>query len=93
MRLKDIDGLHCSQLLVNSVLACASVSTQNLACDAAVDTNYLQLFSEVDGAFAEEGQLLTRGEHYHREAMRLCTLEEGKRSIANLQALLILAIE
>lgn len=91
MRLKNIDGLYCSQLLVNSLLACASVSRQNPGYD--VEFNDSQLFSEVDGAFVKKGQLLTRGEHYHHEAIRLWTLEDGQRSVVNLQALLILAIE
>lgn len=93
MRLKNVESLYCSPLLVNAVLACASVSVQILSSGAVIESNYLQLFSEVDGAFAQPDHILTRGEHFHHEAMRLWTLERGQRSVANVQALLILAIE
>lgn len=95
MRRKDVDGLYCSPLLVNAVLACASMSTQALGSDSdsGCRAKNLQPFSETDKAFAESAQLLTRGEQYHREAMHLWMLEKGRHSLVNLQALLILAIE
>ncbi|EME45355.1 hypothetical protein DOTSEDRAFT_71176 [Dothistroma septosporum NZE10] len=49
--------------------------------------------SEIDEAFFTPGELLTRGEHFHREALRLWALEEGLASLTNIQALLLLSIE
>lgn len=54
---------------------------------------YAALSSSIDEAFHTPGQLLTRGEHFHDEAMRLWALEEGKISISNMQALLVIAVE
>lgn len=36
--------------------------------------------------------MITRGEHFCREALRLWLVEEGRESITNLQALAILAM-
>jgi hypothetical protein len=55
-------------------------------------TNLLKVYSEIHEAFAAPGNLLTRGDHFHNEAVRLWELEEGRRSITNMQALLILAL-
>ncbi|USW46740.1 hypothetical protein Slin15195_G000590 [Septoria linicola] len=51
------------------------------------------LYSEHKEAFTQPGDLLTRGEQYHEEALRLWKLEDGRASITNLQALGILAAE
>ncbi|KAF2206178.1 hypothetical protein CERZMDRAFT_103727 [Cercospora zeae-maydis SCOH1-5] len=75
MRSQDEHSHYCSPLLVNAVLACAS------------------LFSEHDEAFAHDHDYLTRGEHYHHDALRLWELEHGRASIANAQALAILSGE
>ena len=53
----------------------------------------MQQYSEVEEAFAVPGQLLTRGEHFHDEAIRLWRLEGERASLATIQALLILAYE
>ncbi|KAK4495298.1 hypothetical protein PRZ48_013628 [Zasmidium cellare] len=54
---------------------------------------FASLFSDIDEAFAHPRQLLTRGEHFHDEGMRLWAMENGKTSIANLQALMLLSAE
>ncbi|KAI5369184.1 hypothetical protein Slin14017_G000630 [Septoria linicola] len=51
------------------------------------------LYSEHKEPFTQPGDLLTRGEQYHEEALRLWKLEDGRASITNLQALGILAAE
>ncbi|CAK1356421.1 unnamed protein product [Cercospora beticola] len=51
------------------------------------------LFSEHDEAFTYDHDYLTRGEHYHKEALRLWELEKGRVSITNAQALSILSGE
>ncbi|EME44927.1 hypothetical protein DOTSEDRAFT_70844 [Dothistroma septosporum NZE10] len=50
-------------------------------------------YSELDVAFTEPGNLATRGERFHREAVRLWNIEEGKGSITNMQALNILHLD
>lgn len=54
-------------------------------------TYSLQLFSEHDSAYSVPGYGLSRGEHFLQEALRLWTIEEGRESLANLQALTLLA--
>lgn len=49
--------------------------------------------SEIDAAFAAPGDLITRGLHFHKEALRLWNVEAGKPSLTNLQALLVLSLE
>lgn len=51
------------------------------------------LFSEIDEAFAVPGKMLSRGEHFHREALRLLELEDQKATITNLQSMLIIGVE
>ncbi|PPJ52813.1 hypothetical protein CBER1_11582 [Cercospora berteroae] len=51
------------------------------------------LFSEHDEAFTYDHDHLTRGEHYHEEALRLWELEKGRVCITNAQALSILSGE
>lgn len=36
---------------------------------------------------------MSRGEHFHKEALRLYVLERGKASVTNLQALIIMSME
>lgn len=52
-----------------------------------------QQHSEIDEAFYSPGDLLTRGEHFHREALRLLTLEKDTVSITAVQARLLLSFE
>lgn len=54
---------------------------------------YGSLFSEIDEAFAIPGDPITRGEHFHREAMRLWAQEEGQASLKNLQAIMAMTQE
>lgn len=51
----------------------------------------VQLFSEHDVAYSVPGHALSRGEHFLQEALKLWTMEEGRESLANLQALALLA--
>lgn len=51
------------------------------------------IFSEVEEAFASPGKMLTRGEHFHREALRLLEVEDQKATIVNLQSMLIISVE
>lgn len=54
---------------------------------------FVQQFSEIDEAFHTSGNLLTRGEKFHREALRLLSFEDSMPCIATVQALLILQFE
>ncbi|KAI7170296.1 hypothetical protein KC316_g8283 [Hortaea werneckii] len=75
MKLAQPPSDLCSPLLVNSVLAMASLSAE-----------YLEVFFEA-------GDYTSRGRQFHEEAMRLWLLEEGRASVTNLQALVILSME
>ena len=52
-----------------------------------------QMHCEYVEAFEEFGNYITRGLHFHEEALRLWLMEIGKPSLTNLQALAILAME
>ncbi|KAK0313441.1 hypothetical protein LTR01_001697 [Friedmanniomyces endolithicus] len=51
------------------------------------------LQSDDPDAFVESGELSTRGQHFHDEALHLWLQQDGRASIVNLQALTILAEE
>ncbi|KAK0258674.1 hypothetical protein LTS09_006454 [Friedmanniomyces endolithicus] len=51
------------------------------------------LHVDYQDAFVQPGDLPTRGEHFHDEALHLWLLEEGRASVTNLQALAVLAID
>jgi hypothetical protein len=48
------------------------------------------LSSEHSAAFIRPDDLMSRGEQFHKEALRLWILERGKASVTNIQALVIL---
>jgi hypothetical protein len=50
------------------------------------------LSSEHSAAFLRPDDLTSRGEHFHKEALRLWILERGKASVTNIQALIILSM-
>lgn len=52
----------------------------------------VQIHSEIDDAFVEPGELLTRGQHFHNEALRLWALEPQLPSLVNVQAILVLTM-
>lgn len=47
------------------------------------------LSSEHSATFLRPDDLMSRGEHFHNEALRLWLLEDGKASVTNIQALVI----
>ncbi|KAK6429381.1 hypothetical protein LTR95_014471, partial [Oleoguttula sp. CCFEE 5521] len=49
--------------------------------------------SEHPAAFVQTDEFISRGEHFHDEALRLWLLEDGRASLTSLQALIILSIE
>ncbi|KAI7547684.1 hypothetical protein KC331_g4867 [Hortaea werneckii] len=75
MKLAQPPSGLCSALLVNAVLAMASLS------------------AECRDVFDEADDYTSRGRKFHEEAMRLWLLEEGRASVTNLQALVILSME
>ncbi|KAI7091361.1 hypothetical protein KC356_g702 [Hortaea werneckii] len=75
MKLAQPSSELCSALLVNAVLAMASLN------------------AEYRGVFLEADDYTSRGRQFHEEAMRLWLLEEGRASVTNLQALVILSVE
>ncbi|KAI7401071.1 hypothetical protein KC336_g14749 [Hortaea werneckii] len=75
MKLAQPSSELCSALLVNAVLAMASLSAE-----------YRDVFFEAD-------DYTSRGRQFHEEAMRLWLLQEGRASVTNLQALVILSME
>ncbi|KAK4497562.1 hypothetical protein PRZ48_012013 [Zasmidium cellare] len=59
-----------------------------------ITTNDEALHSEHEVAFSGEGRdRITRGLHFHDEALRLWALEEYRPSLTNIQALCILSLE
>jgi hypothetical protein len=50
------------------------------------------LSSEHSAAFLRPEDLMSRGEHFHKEALRLWILERGRASVTNIQALIILSM-
>ena len=52
----------------------------------------MKLFSEIDEAFAIADQPLSRGAHFQKDAVRIWTSQTNEASVANVQALLILAM-
>jgi len=50
------------------------------------------LSSEHSAAFLRPDDLMSRGEHFHKEALRLWILERGKASVTNIQALVIMSM-
>lgn len=51
------------------------------------------MYSESEAAFAMPGDLLTRGQCFHDEAMRLWVEEEAHPSLTNIQGLMLLSVE
>ncbi|EME43056.1 hypothetical protein DOTSEDRAFT_80583 [Dothistroma septosporum NZE10] len=51
---------------------------------------HASLFSSHEEVFVQPGQYITRGEHFHKEALKLWALEEGRASLVNLSAVLVL---
>lgn len=51
------------------------------------------LSSEHSATFLRPDDLMSRGEHFHKEALRLWILERGKASLTNIQALIIMSME
>ncbi|GAB7331064.1 hypothetical protein MBLNU13_g02554t1 [Cladosporium sp. NU13] len=51
------------------------------------------LSSEHSATFLRPDDLMSRGEHFHKEALRLWILERGKASVTNIQALIIMSME
>ncbi|KAI7154209.1 hypothetical protein KC324_g14496 [Hortaea werneckii] len=51
------------------------------------------LSAEHRAVFFEAGDYTSRGRQFHEEAMRLWILEDGRASVTNLQALVILSME
>ena len=51
------------------------------------------LSSEHSATFLRPDDLMSRGEHFHKEALRLWILERGKASLTNIQALIIVSME
>lgn len=96
MRRQSTRNDLCSSLLIYSVLAAASVRKITASTYARGGKTYhrwAQLYSEKIEAFSSPYDLLTRGEHFHDEAIRLWELDDQRPSIASTQALLILAYE
>jgi hypothetical protein len=50
------------------------------------------LSSEHSATFLRPDDLMSRGENFHKEALRLWILERGKASVTNIQALIILSM-
>jgi hypothetical protein len=50
------------------------------------------LSSEHSATFLRPDDLMSRGENFHKEALRLWILERGKPSVTNIQALIILSM-
>lgn len=77
MRSGDLDSEYCSPFLVNAILAISSP------------------FSEIDEAFCNlaERDMLSRGEHFHQEALRLRVSETNKQSIAYISGLVVMTLE
>lgn len=54
----------------------------------------LQLHSDHEVSFADENrERILRGQHFHDEALRLWTLEEGRPTLTNMQGLCVLSLE
>ncbi|KAH9828416.1 GAL4-like Zn(II)2Cys6 (or C6 zinc) binuclear cluster DNA-binding domain [Teratosphaeria destructans] len=58
-----------------------------------IDVVAVKLYAEYDAAFVQPDEYVTRGQHFHEEALRLWVLENGQANVANLQALLILTLD
>ena len=59
-----------------------------------IDHKPLQVHTEHDVAFPQnDGDRLSRGEHFHNEALRLWALEENRPTLTNVQALCVLSLE
>ncbi|KAF2169515.1 hypothetical protein M409DRAFT_52055 [Zasmidium cellare ATCC 36951] len=95
MRSKQLDSDFCSSFLVNSICAIASVRrdvTFHGSWRRMLTQHKLQ--SEHEVAFSGEGRdRITRGRHFHDEALRLWALEEYRPSLTNIQALCILSLK
>ena len=50
------------------------------------------LSSDHSATFSRPDDLMSRGEHFHKESLRLWILERGKPSVTNIQALIILSM-
>nr|POF26146.1 nitrogen assimilation transcription factor nit-4 [Quercus suber] len=92
MRSERLDSILCSPFLVNSILALASVSTYPHEDMRAMIDQFAQMYSEAEAAFAAPGDLLSRGQCYHDEAMRLWIEEEARPSLTNVQGLMLLSV-
>ncbi len=54
---------------------------------------YGSLLSEIDEAFVHPNSLLTRGEHFHHEAIRLLAVEPESLTLPGMCAMTVLALE
>ncbi|CAK37666.1 hypothetical protein AnigIFM63604_001264 [Aspergillus niger] len=73
MSTKETDPNCCTSLLVNSILAVASI------------------YSDFPEVFAIPDDETSRGEHFYAEAERLWNAEEGRASLANIQAVALMS--
>lgn len=85
---------YCSPALVHAILAVASVGRTPLHCFVLRSKQWadmiLQLNSEIEEAFRFPGQLLTRGLHYHDEAVKLWKAQSRYGTIADVSTALIM---
>ncbi|GKZ16925.1 hypothetical protein AbraCBS73388_005911 [Aspergillus brasiliensis] len=73
MTTKETDPECCTSLLVNSILAVASI------------------YSDFPEVFAIPDDETSRGQHFYAEAERLWNAEEGRASLANIQAVALMS--
>lgn len=64
----------------------------NFVLTSTLLTSFYQLRCEHEKAFAHQARLASRGEHCHQEALRLWETENGRASVSNIQAHLLLAL-
>lgn len=94
MRSQRVDSELCSPFLVNAICAIASVSLMFRILSQCAYSYGHQLQSEHDAAFLPYSRdRVTRGQHFHDEAIRLWRLEGYRPSITNMQALCVLSLE
>lgn len=83
----DLSSEFCSPVLVNSILAVACVSCLTFSICSLAFLTFDKTYSPYPEVYAVSGDVASRGQHFFEEAEARWKAEEGRPSLANIQAL------
>ncbi len=87
----DLSSEFCSPVLVNSILAVACVSCLTFSVCSLAFLTFDKTYSPYPEVYAVPGDVASRGQHFFEEAEARWKSEEGRPSLANIQALALMS--